>query len=723
MDPEEARKGELCKVEHPGCEAMAISAKNAKEKYGLSTGPDIKDVVPMKVFPIQDIRDEYIKIGFYSDFFNFRDLLNKYPDGEEVLIIADPDEVYGQNWIICCTLDAKNRELAIMEEVVRKREEEAAAKAKAIQDEIDRIKAEEDAIRNAVYVEVPIVIRPWLSETENVTTAEIEQGNVFRSRPLYKVSIVRKRREYGSNYKFNERDAETIAGAGPMEIRQSKDPNFDLKRRVRDIGLQDCASWTATYLAIEKEQRKKLLRGESGSGSGGVEVGKVVESTTETVAGGETAAAETKSQPGSKQVSPRDKSTSNTAQNSPRDIMPTQNPYDALHLDVPRKESIGSQTRFFSKRSNATQFVDEEAIGRRTTKSSSSTSTSTSMGGGMGGGMDAGMALSSFLKTSSRLVEESLQQNETVDIFRGDFTALREDEALSFGSRSENTLPELRTFTDLTYSKDKILKSIDWHPRSKKIIAVSCVDNVSFDDRVTESGRAQKAYVLIWNFADLIHPELVLQSPQEVQCFRMNPTNPNLIAGGTISGQIILWDITEAMHTIKSTAKSRKRSAASSSGGGDDDEEESKTLPPLPPTYVTTIDNSHRRPVSDLCWLPDYMELTGRGVPSYKEETMETNQFATIAGDGQFMVWDVRFKELALKKAAQRNDKKSNDGSEIEWNPHFRTTLNKLEGVGELGLRKLSVEGKAAGSHFFAATEEGEFVDADWSGAASSGGG
>ena len=79
-------------------------------------------------------------------------------------------------------------------------------------------------------------------------------------------------------------------------------------------------------------------------------------------------------------------------------------------------------------------------------------------------------------------------------------------------------------------------------------------------------------------------------------------------------------------------------------------------------------------------------------------------------------VFSLFFWRQAKKKAAQRNDKKQSE-NEIEWNPHFRTTLNKLDGVGELGLRKLSIEGKTSGSHFFAATEEGEFVDADWAGA------
>ena len=488
MDPEEARKGELCKVEHPGCQAMMISAKNAKEKYGLSTGPDIKDVLDYKLFPIQEVRDEYQKIGFYSDFFNFKAELNKYPDGQDVLVMSDAEEVYGQNWIICCTVAAMNRELQIMKDVVAKKEAAIAAKAKAIADAIAAKEAEEAAIRNAVYVEVPIVIRPWVSETENASTAEIEQGNVFRSRSLFKVSISRKRREFGSNYKFNERDAETIAGAGPMEIRQSKDPNFELKRRTRDIGLQDCASWTATYLKIEKEQRKKSK-------------GTTTTATTTTTT---TTTTESKSQPGSKQVSPRDGSAS--TQQSPRDLIPTQNPYNAVHEEIPRKINVASQTRFFSKRNNTTQFVDSESLGQSTSTSTGTSSMSSSTS--PRGGVDAGLSLSSFLKTASRVIEESLQQNETVDIFKGDFSSLKEDESLSFGSRSENTLPELRTFTDLTYSKDKILKSIDWHPRSKKIIAVSCCDNVSFDERVKGSGRAQKAFVLIWNFQDLIHPQL-----------------------------------------------------------------------------------------------------------------------------------------------------------------------------------------------------------------------
>ena len=40
--------------------------------------------------------------------------------------------------------------------------------------------------------------------------------------------------------------------------------------------------------------------------------------------------------------------------------------------------------------------------------------------------------------------------------------------------------------------------------------------------------QADKAYVLLWNFADLIHPMLKLESPHEIFCFRFNPSTPGV---------------------------------------------------------------------------------------------------------------------------------------------------------------------------------------------------
>jgi hypothetical protein len=61
-----------------------------------------------------------------------------------------------------------------------------------------------------------------------------------------------------------------------------------------------------------------------------------------------------------------------------------------------------------------------------------------------------------------------------------------EEEDISSGGQhknAENSIKELRTFTDLIYSKNKTLPSIDWHPKKIGIIAVAAATNASFSKR------------------------------------------------------------------------------------------------------------------------------------------------------------------------------------------------------------------------------------------------
>ena len=75
------------------------------------------------------------------------------------------------------------------------------------------------------------------------------------------------------------------------------------------------------------------------------------------------------------------------------------------------------------------------------------------------------------------------------------------------------------------------------------VVAVACTDPQSFNQRVDALGGAPAAHaVLVWNFRDPIHPELVLESPYEVFCFQSNPLQPEVITGGCYNGQIIMWD-------------------------------------------------------------------------------------------------------------------------------------------------------------------------------------
>ena len=88
-----------------------------------------------------------------------------------------------------------------------------------------------------------------------------------------------------------------------------------------------------------------------------------------------------------------------------------------------------------------------------------------------------------FLDRAAGQIEEALQQNETLDIFTDELSNLIEEDA-ALGLKSESNIKELRTFTDLEFSKNKTLAAIDWHPGRKGVVAVSAVCNLTFDERL-----------------------------------------------------------------------------------------------------------------------------------------------------------------------------------------------------------------------------------------------
>lgn len=73
------------------------------------------------------------------------------------------------------------------------------------------------------------------------------------------------------------------------------------------------------------------------------------------------------------------------------------------------------------------------------------------------------------------------------------------------------------------------------------IIAVSCGERLNFDDRVDQFSRIlmTPSLVLIWSFTDPIHPLILLEAPDDIYSFKFNPSDPNIIAGGCINGQVL----------------------------------------------------------------------------------------------------------------------------------------------------------------------------------------
>lgn len=208
-----------------------------------------------------------------------------------------------------------------------------------------------------------------------------------------------------------------------------------------------------------------------------------------------------------------------------------------------------------------------------------------------------------FLRESFKLVTYALEQNAMADMFAEEFKHLNVQNVLTVVSKGEDTVKELRTFTDLVYSKSKAISRIDWHPRSKTVVAVACTENRPYDQKVDAYGKETDSYILIWNFADLIHPQMVLQCPFECSQFGFNPGLPYIIAGGCASGQVVYWDVSNVQ---------QKRSNKDSQSGKVQESKADSTPPPVSPKEISSIDNSHKRPITDLHWLPANLQINSR---------------------------------------------------------------------------------------------------------------
>ena len=180
-------------------------------------------------------------------------------------------------------------------------------------------------------------------------------------------------------------------------------------------------------------------------------------------------------------------------------------------------------------------------------------------------------------------------QNEITNIFRDDLSSLNDEaDGGGGGSRKETLVSEAQSFTHLTYSKNKVVSAIQWLPHRKGVVAVACTEAQSHAERVARMGRTAPAHILLWNFRDPIHPELVLQSPWEVFSFQFNPLQPDLLTGGCYNGQVVLWDLSSEADRLSrragggagaGAAKSSDGAAAGAGGKGADSTPPSTALP------------------------------------------------------------------------------------------------------------------------------------------------
>ncbi|XP_077374372.1 dynein, cytoplasmic 1, intermediate chain 2a-like isoform X1 [Festucalex cinctus] len=137
-----------------------------------------------------------------------------------------------------------------------------------------------------------------------------------------------------------------------------------------------------------------------------------------------------------------------------------------------------------------------------------------------------------FFERGSRIVERAL--SEQVDVcFDYSGRDLEDKEGdLQAGAK----LVLNRQFADERWTKNRVVTCLDWSPQYPELLVASYNNN-------EDSPHEPDGVALVWNMKyKKSTPEYIFHCQSEVMSAGFAKFHPNLVVGGTYSGQIVLWD-------------------------------------------------------------------------------------------------------------------------------------------------------------------------------------
>uniref|UniRef100_A0A8C9K485 Dynein axonemal intermediate chain 3 n=1 Tax=Panthera tigris altaica TaxID=74533 RepID=A0A8C9K485_PANTA len=295
-----------------------------------------------------------------------------------------------------------------------------------------------------------------------------------------------------------------------------------------------------------------------------------------------------------------------------------------------------------------------------------------------------------FLNNASISVEIALQQNEIMNTFIDDWKCLAEEEG-TFGDKTDTHLKEYQSFTDLHNLTENMVTSVSWHPTIYGLIAVSVAVRLSLEDRVHFSGKLllQPSLILFWSFSDPIHPQLMLESPDDIFCFKFCPSDPNIIAGGCINGQIVLWDITahaDRIENIKTGGSRSKKATLKPMFLLEPDS--NKEAMYIRHCAVSSIENGHKKVITDIHWLSDTFEINRMG-SVFENRNGICCQLVTCSADCTICFWDIRSQKALTPPPIEKKKEESIEipfdvpstflHLDLSWKPLIKIRLSKGE--------------------------------------------
>ncbi|KAK7970721.1 hypothetical protein PG996_000848 [Apiospora saccharicola] len=143
-----------------------------------------------------------------------------------------------------------------------------------------------------------------------------------------------------------------------------------------------------------------------------------------------------------------------------------------------------------------------------------------------------------FVERSTKVIERALDSEyDILADYSLQVHELDDDEgqAGNVAGKGRRRVKEVIQFYDERWSKKRMVSSIDFSPKFPELLLASYTKNPS-------APHDPDGIVQVWSANLRDRPEFVFHAQSDILSAKFSPFHPNLIIGGTYSGQVLLWD-------------------------------------------------------------------------------------------------------------------------------------------------------------------------------------
>lgn len=261
-----------------------------------------------------------------------------------------------------------------------------------------------------------------------------------------------------------------------------------------------------------------------------------------------------------------------------------------------------------------------------------------------------------YVQRNLGVIDELLEVNGYINLYANDYEALLVED-LSIGAiPTALNFKEYMSFTDIVMCKGKTIAAVSWHPMWSGTVAISYTD--AAPNQYTTAGlydldsieRAVHGVnpVLLWSLLDALNAKLLLEAHREVTALSFCPYDENILVGGCLNGQVIVWDIRNKLKNVEeeeilTDEQQKYRALMYSLIGWMKNIKDPKFVPA---TAVSNMEYSHKNRIMSIVWLPPYWKINKQGhLKELKDDGKETAlTFVTCSRDASIMFWDLTTK-------------------------------------------------------------------------------